>query len=193
MENYVKVVLYAYPFLQNVGRDYEEHIQNKAILSYRSNKTAEEVALYLAEEIIRQRELVALKNLIDGVLDKLSTVEKLLVQIRYFGKERKMKKCLQPVKEGGYENWSESKYFRRQNRLTEKVQAMLLSAGLTKEVFEKKFAQDDIFKEAIKILKRRERKVCDNERSWLRFERKKVNLPLRKVDGEAVLLSATQG
>ena len=88
MENYVKVVLYAYPFLQNVGRDYEEHIQNKAILSYRSNKTAEEVALYLAEEIIRQRELVALKNLIDGVLDKLSTVEKLLEQIRYFGKER---------------------------------------------------------------------------------------------------------
>ena len=52
MENYTKVVLYAYPLLRTVGEDYAEHIRNKALLSYDSAMTTERLAEYLAEEIL---------------------------------------------------------------------------------------------------------------------------------------------
>ena len=55
LENYVKVVLYAYPILKNVGQDYQQHIQNKALLSYKSEALAERLVEYIAEEIINKR------------------------------------------------------------------------------------------------------------------------------------------
>lgn len=163
-------MLYAYPLLESVGEDYAEHIQNKAVLSYRSTRNAEEEALYLAGEILEQRELLWLKNLVEKTLDKLSEVERLLVQIRYFGKEKKIKKRLSPAKEGGYENWSESKYFRRQARLAQKLGGLFISAGLTEKVFWDKFANYDVLKNALKILRKRERGIALNEKGWLRFE-----------------------
>ena len=54
MEKYLKAVLYAYPFLETVEQDYDEHIKNKAVLSYRGDKSAEELAVYIAGEIIRR-------------------------------------------------------------------------------------------------------------------------------------------
>ena len=54
MENYVKVALYAYPILRTVSEDYAEHIRNKALLSYDSGKSAEQLAVYLAEEILQK-------------------------------------------------------------------------------------------------------------------------------------------
>lgn len=170
LENYVKAVLYAYPLLESIEEDYAEHIQNRAVLSYRSNRNAEEVALYLAQEILEQRALLWLRTLVEEVLDKLSSLEKLLIQIRYFGKERKIKKKIPPVKEGGYENWSESKYFRRQSRLACKVGGLLAEGGLTKELFWDKFAKYDVIKTALRVLRKKGRGIGLNEREWLRFE-----------------------
>ena len=92
MEKYIKWVLYAYPSVKELVKGYEEHIKNCAVLSYRGNRTAEETALYLAEEILEKRRLEWLVSCVEEVFDKLSDMEKLLVQIRYFGKERKIKK-----------------------------------------------------------------------------------------------------
>ncbi len=175
MKNYVKAALYAYPFLKNVGREYAEHIENKAILSYRSGYTAERLALYLAEEILQKEKLEWLKERIERVLGKLSEVERTLVAIRYFGKERKIKRELADRKRNGekYANvWSERKYFRRQNRLSEKVGAMLEGVGVTQEVFEREYAGLDIFKKIYKfVCEGRDRGISKNERQWLRVER----------------------
>ncbi len=171
MDDYVKLTLYAYPFLEEMIRGYEIHIRNGAVLSYRSNKTAEETAIYLAEEILAKRRLERLKGTVEAVLDKLSNVERLLVKIRYFGKERKMNKALMPVRENGYENWSESKYFRAQNKLLVKLQGLFASCGLSKEEFEKEYADNEIFRKAYKKLEfGADRKIRRNERGWLRFE-----------------------
>ena len=168
MENYVKVVLYAYPILKNVGQDYQAHIQNKAILSYRSDALAEKLVEYIAEEIINKRKLEWLKDAVEAVLERLDTMEKTLVAIRYFQKERAIKR--KPLSVENAPSWSASTYFRKQNRLGEKVGAMLREYGVSKEVFEADFASMDIFRKIYRFVEEgKDRKITDNERKWVRI------------------------
>lgn len=149
MENYVKEILFGYPLLKSVGEDYEIHIRNKAVLSHQSTMSAEEMAEYLASEIIAMRSLERLKKTVDFVLDKLSDDERKLIEIRYFGRRKKMRGFLKRrVLKGEKEqvSWSETTYFRRQRALGEKVGAMLHFAGITKEKYLAEYAHTEIFK-----------------------------------------------
>ena len=130
MENYLKTVLYAYPLLKTVEEDYAEHIRNKAVLSYNSRLTTEELAEYLAKEILRKNNLLWLRGAIEGVLEKLDDKERALVAARYFGKKKI------PLHKEGEQEWSERTYFRQQQKVGEKVGGMLVAAGVTKEFFE---------------------------------------------------------
>ena len=123
-------MLYAYPLLKSVGKDYAEHIRNKAVLSYNSPRTTEDLAEYLAKEILRKNNLLWLKGAIDGVLKRLNDTERALIEMRYFGKKKI------PLHKEGEQPWSERKYFRQQQRVGEKVGGMLTVAGVTKEFFE---------------------------------------------------------
>ena len=123
-------MLYAYPLLKTVGKDYAEHIRNKAVLSYNSPRTTEDLAEYLAKEILRKNNLLWLKGAIDGVLKRLNDTERALIEMRYFGKKKI------PLHKEGEQPWSERKYFRQQQRVGEKVGGMLTVAGVTKEFFE---------------------------------------------------------
>ena len=135
MENYIKAVLYAYPLLKTVGEDYAEHIKNKAVLSYDSPRGTERLAEYLAEEILRKNCLLWLREVVEKTLDKLSAVERTLIEIRYFGKRRKIPLTYKG-KDGVEKPWSERKYFRCQQKLGEKIGGMLTVAGITKAWFE---------------------------------------------------------
>ena len=136
LENYIKAVLYAYPLLKTVGEDYAEHIKNKAVLSYYTPRGTEKLAEYLAEEILRKNCLLWLREAIASTLEKLSGLERLLIEIRYFGKKRN-EALTYRGKDGVEKPWSERKYFRCQQRLGEKIGGMLTVAGLTKDWFEK--------------------------------------------------------
>ena len=133
LENYLKTVLYAYPLLKTVGEDYEQHIRNKAVLSYDGKWDTLRLAEYLAEEILQKNRLEWLKGAVERVLDKLSALERELVALRYFGKKRKKG-------EDGFSAWSDRKYFRMQQRTGEKVGAMLKAYGVTKSKFFDEFA-----------------------------------------------------
>lgn len=147
LEKYVKILLYTYPLLKSVGKDYEEHIRNKALLSYNDGGSAESLAEYLAEEILCQRKLWWLKEKIEEALDGLSDLEKVLVEIRYFGKKRKIRQLLfsqiSALEKG--KNWSERKYFRKQEALGKKLGELLAFAGVTKKVAEEELLSMDIF------------------------------------------------
>lgn len=130
MENYLKTVLYAYPLLKTVGEDYAEHIRNKAVLSYNSSWRTEDLAEYLAKEILRKNNLLWLRGAIDGVLAKLDETERALIAARYFGKKKL------PLHKAGEQEWSERTYFRQQQKVSEKVGGMLIVAGVTKEFFD---------------------------------------------------------
>ncbi len=137
-------MLYAYPLLKTVGQDYEQHIRNKALLSYDGKWNTVRLAEYLAEEILRKERLEWLKGVIDKVLDKLSETERALVALRYFGKRRKKRPCADGGTAQGQTNcipaWSDRTYFRMQRKLSQKVGAMLTAAGLTERVFERELA-----------------------------------------------------
>ena len=158
MENYVKVVLYAYPLLKSVEEGYAEHIKNKALLSYNSSMTAENLAVYLAEEIIRKNKLSWLKGVVEKVVKKLNAEEQTLLSVRYFGKRRAASKAKNtPMVE------SERQYFRRQSRLSEKVAAMLKSEGLTEERYKREYSTLDIFEKVKKYVERREKKELSDK------------------------------
>ena len=169
LENYVKVVLYVYPLLETIGKDYEEHIKNKALLSYKGQTRTEDLAIYLAEEILAKEKLEWLKEVVDGILEKLSDAERTLVAIRYFGKRRKVRTFLRlkEQNEGEKKEWSERGYFRKQKRLSDKVGAMLAVAGLTKEKYEKEFSSMELFSKVDRfVAEGRDRKITQDEKRW---------------------------
>ena len=122
--------MYAYPLLKTVGEDYAEHIRNKAVLSYNSSLKTEDLAEYLAKEILRKNNLLWMRGVIEGVLKKLDDTERALIAARYFGKKKI------PLHKEGEQEWSDRTYFRQQQKVGEKVGGMLVAAGVTKEFFE---------------------------------------------------------
>lgn len=178
MEEYVKIILYTYPLLKTVGRDYEEHIKNKALLSYKSRQATEELAEDIAREILEQRKLLCLKEKADEAIAKLTEIEKLLLQIRFFGQKKKLRLLEEKLFSSEGEKWSERKYFRRQERLGTKLGALFSFVGLTKELFEKEYVVLDIFKPAKCFLK--------DGREEKQKQREKAIRPFRKEDGGEV-------
>ncbi|MBQ7913340.1 MAG: hypothetical protein IJ308_08270 [Clostridia bacterium] len=162
MENYAKVMLYVYPFLKTVQKDYEGHIRNRAILSHGSGMTAERLAEYIASEIIVKRSLEGLKEDLEKVFGRLQERENRLLSFRYFGKRKQLREFLK--NESAKSGWSERKYFREQKRLGEKVSAMMRSVGLTEERYEAEFAHLDIFRRIARfVAEGRDEKVCLEE------------------------------
>ncbi len=166
MKDYAKVLLYAYPLLKTVGQDYEEHIRNRAILSYQSRFSAEALTEYLAEEILKMRRLEWLKGKIEEVLDGLSDVERELVALRYFGKRKKTLSTAScnPLKGKA---WTERTYFRRQAKLGDKLHSLLTLAGVTEEVYQREFASMDIFSKIQQYVEKgKDKKISADERRW---------------------------
>ncbi len=145
MKKYAKMILYAYPMLKTVERDYEEHIRNKALLSYDSRKTAVELAEYLAGEILEMRRLEWLKAKVEESIQKLNEVERTLLFGKYFGRRGELKKLLRPPRGERSTGWTERTYFRRQQRLGEKISSLFTLCGLTEEVFLREFASMRLF------------------------------------------------
>ena len=129
--SYVKTILYIYPRLERIAADYGDHIRHRAILSY-ENRTAERAAEYLAEEILKKRAIEALKERVDAALKKLNDEERFLLEVRYFGRKKKLREFL----EAGTERpGSERSYYRKQERLLKKVISVFSGVGLTEEAF----------------------------------------------------------
>ena len=130
-ESYAKTILYIYPRLERIAADYGDHIRHRAILSY-ENRTAERAAEYLAEEILKKRAIEALKERVDAALKKLNDKERFLLEVRYFGRKKKLREFL----EAGTERpGSERSYYRKQERLLKKVISVFSGVGLTEEAF----------------------------------------------------------
>ena len=157
MENYIKAVLYAYPFLRKAEETYGECIRNKALLSYRSGKSAETVAEAIAREILEKDDLLWLKERVESVLDKLTAGEKALIGVRFFGKKNKIKKLPYAELERGRwraQSVSERQYFRLLNRVGEKAATLLVAEGVTKELYEKTFSKVDMLQQILARLTR---------------------------------------
>lgn len=171
MENYVKEILFGYPLLKTIEEDYELHIKNKAVLSHNCATSAERLAEYLAGEILAMRSLENLKRTVESVLDKLSLEERTLIEIRYFGRRKKMRGFLKrqglSSNQEGLE-WSETTYFRRQRAVGNKVAALLSFAGITEERYLAEYADTDIFRKIHAFIAAgKDKKIAADERRLL--------------------------
>lgn len=140
MEMLAQAALYAYPQLDRIGRDYEEHIKNKALLSYGSKMSTEKLTEYLAEEIVRRQNALHLKGIMDKILCALSEEEKTLLEVRYFGKVDRVRRLFAAAKAGlcnlPFKVWSERNYYRKQARLLKKIVAQFKQAGADEKAFQ---------------------------------------------------------
>ena len=125
------------------------------MLSYGNGKTAEETATEIATEILCQRRFFWLKEKIRAVLSRLSEEEQALVEVRYFGKKKSRISNVFIEKKTG-KPWSERKYFRRHERLCEKLDAMIKGVGITKEIYETDFAPTELFDTVERLVERKE-------------------------------------
>lgn len=167
-------MLYAYPFLLTAEKDYEDHIRNKAILSFDSSVPAENLAEYIAEEILQKQRLKWLKGVVERALGKLSDVEKTLVAIRYFGKRRKIhvyRRQRELQSSARNRGWSERMYFRHQQKLGDKIGGLLKLEGLTEDIYERDFKSVEFISKIHTFVEEgRDRKISVGEREWLRIK-----------------------
>lgn len=171
LEKYVKAVLYAYPVLLTVEKDYGQHIENMALLSYKSEKSAEDLIEKIADEILIKDKLIRLKEIMESILKELTDVERTLIGIRYFGIERKIKRYQAMASTNAFQPWSESRYFRMQARLIKKVAEKLALKGFTKAQFEREYAKIELFEKIFGYISRRNENVMTKrEKRWLRME-----------------------
>ena len=150
MENCVKAILYCYPILGGIEDGYLQHIRNKAVLSVDGRESAQRVAEYLASEIIQKGLVKQLREIAAHALSALSAEEKLLLDVRYFGKLDRVKRAFAQKYAGIADEymrdvpmWSERTYFRKQKKLLAKLAGKFVAQGLDKERFVKDFASLD--------------------------------------------------
>lgn len=179
MDSYVKAIMYAYPYLEYMEREYAQHIENKAVLSYAGDQNVERLAEYIAGQVIKKEKIGKLKALADEVWKTLSDVEKTLVSIRYFGKEKKIKNATKGVEavtsstdalrqrlRTTFSN--ERNYFRRQQRLLKRIAATFRNFGLTERAFLSEYGEISFLKKVYDTVKLgKDARLRLNEKRWL--------------------------
>lgn len=150
MENCVKAILYCYPRLEWIEEGYLQHIRNRAVLSADSREPAQKIAEHLAMAVVEKAKVRKLNELAVAALDKLSTEEKMLLNVRYFGKLDRVKRAFAEKYAGIADEkmravpyWSERTYFRKQKKLLTKLTERFMRLGLTKARFLEEFADLD--------------------------------------------------
>lgn len=135
MTSCVETVLYLYPRLEELEKDYEDHIMNKAVLSHGGREDATALAEYIASQVIEKRKFMELHQKLDRVWARLTDEEKELVLLRY-GRRRKIPALLKKKQNGaGRGAFNEKNCARRLASLHRKLRLILSAAGLTKEKF----------------------------------------------------------
>jgi hypothetical protein len=102
---------------------------------------------------------------LDKLFQKLSEEERLLLQVRYFGKIRRAKngerECFSEITKSLKQEvvekfrWSERSYYRKQNRLLKKLIAEFNRIGLNKESFEKEWLHYEFLRAVYRFLEKK--------------------------------------
>lgn len=141
---YAKVMLYAYPCCDSLIGQIDELVEKKAVASMNDFSPCENQCFKILSLTDNKRKIIALKNAIEKTLNKFAELDRLIFDYRYF----------KTLKKDGYGDYdfSDRKYFRRQNVLLSAFAEKIERTGITDEVFEKEYMSIDFFRE----MKRRE-------------------------------------
>lgn len=151
-------------------KEIEDHIRFKALTSYDYRRSSEKMVEYVAKQVALRQTLLRLKTTVKTVIDALSEEERLLMDLRYFGKlddvVKRLRGCLRRSDEpcvrarkicqtlGIKRVWSERSYFRKQKALLEKVEAKFIAAGLSDKDFENDYGDLGVIRFVQRVLER---------------------------------------
>lgn len=128
---YIKVLLYAYPKLEELSRAVAEGARVKAMLSFRGTEDTCSLAERIAEEMARSEQLLFLKRKMDVLLAFFTDEELFLLEYKYF----RRRKVLRENYGEGEIGCSLRSYFRRQNALLKKISRIFPFFVMTEENF----------------------------------------------------------
>ncbi len=127
---YAKVILFAYPYIDDAVAAIDRQIEKRCRLSFYSDKPCLVYADKIAELISDKRYLELLKKAVGKILARLSEEERILIGYKYF-KNR-------PIDGFDYKS---RQYFRKQIRVLNKFTEMLSYLKLTEEAFTKYYSK----------------------------------------------------
>ena len=142
MAYYEKVLLYAYPHLEDLARQIDKLVLKRALGSFSNYTSCEsqcETILGMSDQKVR---LLALKTRLDEILTCLTEYEMELLEYKYFKRKPKSSFC-------DFDSTSRQ-YFRRQLKLTEKISFLLNRSGMTEKWFNENYLDIDFMKLLLK-------------------------------------------
>lgn len=183
-EEITKVFLYAFPQLEGFSEALSAAAENKAVLSFRKEKTLEAAAA-VAEDLALAERLRALKEDVLRVLSILGERERALVGYKYF----------REGKSGdGFEfaNCSKRSYFRMQCALLRRVTAAFVALGWSDERFFEEFSGYPPFLCALRAVREgRDRVACAHPRYGSRSSEGEARFPRRTKTPIATAATST--
>lgn len=138
MAYYEKVLLYAYPHLEDLARQIDKLVLKRALSSFSNYTSCEsqcETILGMSDQKVR---LLALKTRLDEILTRLTEYEMELLEYKYF--KRKPRSSFSDF------DSTSRQYFRRQLKLTEKISFLLNKSGMTEKWFNENYLDIDFMK-----------------------------------------------
>ena len=145
---YAKVILYAYPRLEEMAEAVGIGAENKAYLSFRSKESALALAEKIAEELAVKSRLLRLKEAADAVVAACTEEERFLLEHKYFRRKELLGGRFAGMRLG----CSERNYFRLQAALLKKAAAHFAAHGWTEEGFLRAFGSFSPFRHALAAL-----------------------------------------
>ncbi len=152
--------------MEQMEKNYQEHILNKACLSFDNRKSGEFLAEELATEVVKKAMIRELKGILDKVVSFLTEKERYMLELRYFRRKRTLESFAKKFGQAVF--GSVRGYFREQVRLLEKTARLMIRCGLNKKNIEDYMEIDEI-KAIVKYIEKGRDKASPRERALVNF------------------------
>ncbi len=153
---YTKVLLYAYPNIESLIDQIDELIEKKALSSMDSQQPCIEICNSVIG-LIKEKDLyLDLMVTLDGIFENFTEEEMLCIEYKYFLVRDKVK-----FRDFDY---TSKQYFRRQNKILEKIKRRLEKRGYDDNFFKEKYMPIKFINSLLRGVKEREKLIIKNKK-----------------------------
>ncbi len=162
---YTKVLLYAYPSIESLIDQIDELVDKKAVSSMDACLSCQEICHSIIA-LIKEKDLyLDLMVILDEIFENLTEEEMKCIEYKYFRIRDK-----EWVSDFDY---SSKQYFRKQNRILDKIRSRLVKKGLDDTAFKEKFLSVKFFKSLLHGVKEREKTLFKNRKENFNVQQNK--------------------
>ena len=157
MKEYQAVILLLYPRLRRVAEDIAQVVEAQAVSSFAGRESAEQCIERLLGYTRARNIFLRLAERVEEVCSALSREEKYLLEYKYFRRRKVLEEqygdlCL---------HCSPRTYYRKQGRLSARVNALFVRAGMTQAWFDRELAPLPYIASAVRSLRSRPGALVD--------------------------------